>query len=116
MTLTPEQQAVFQAAAQETGRRLGFFMARITVGLLIVSGHGVLSLIRGVGGTESIISVVGPIVCAGSLVLYPMSMYRGRSVSGFLLATTGWLPLLLAVYVVLVMGIGRLFALTSTFS
>lgn len=98
--------------------RILFF--RIAPALLLVFVYGVVNLI-GMGSATShywhtYVPLVGAVASILSCVLYPMAMFYRRSWLAASMSITGFIPYLFALFVMVVVGGGRLYGLLSGFS
>jgi hypothetical protein len=108
------------AMAHDMGRMFGRIIFRIVPALLFVFAYGIINLVM--MGTASAhywltyVPLVGAVVSILSCFLYPMAMFYGRSWLAGSMAIVGFIPYVFALFVMGVLGGGRLYGLLSGFS
>lgn len=119
--MSEQERALRQSMAQDMGRVFGRILAlRIVPFLLLVFLYGVVNLVT--MGTaaghywQTYIPLIGAIASVLSCSLYPMAMFYRRSWLAASMAIAGFIPYVFAVFVMVVIGGGRLYGLLSGFS
>jgi hypothetical protein len=113
----PQDRVVLNALSHDTGRYLlDPILFQMLIILLPVFVYGIIRVFSHGFVLRSGLLLLGPIVSLVTVVLYPQTMYFGRSVVGALCDFRGFLPYFFGLYLVLVEGIGRLISLFAGFS
>jgi hypothetical protein len=119
-TISEQERALRLSMARDMGRVFGRIIFRIAPALLLVFVYGVINLVR--LGTASwhywqtYVPLVGAVASILSCFLYPSAMFYGRSWLAASMAITGFIPYVFGLFVMVVVGGGRLYGLLSGFS
>ncbi len=106
--------------AHDMGRVFGRIIFRIAPALILVFVYGVVNLVS-MGSAprhywHTYVPLAGAVASLLSCLFYPMAMFYGRSWLAGSMAIAGFIPYLFALFVMVVVGGGRLYGLLSGFS
>lgn len=118
--ISAQERTLRLSMAQDMGRVFGRIIIRIAPLLLLVFVYGVVNLVTMGTATghywQTYVPLGGAIASILSCLLYPIAMFYGRSWLGASMAITGFIPYVFALFVMGVIGGGRLYGLLSGFS